>query len=167
MFMTGTVAMYNSGIWDTPLFREIESFDWDVAMFPKGPTGIRAFGTGGSAYCILKSTEHPDTAWEVVKALAADKGQIMMAEKGLAQPANKKIAEGPHWTGSPKKPLHKDMLDEAVKYAIYSPFDSNWREAEEKYIVQNLDYLLLGDKTGKEFAESITPPINKLLQQED
>ena len=165
--MTGKVAMYNSGIWETPMLRTIKDFDWDIVMFPKGPTGIRAFGTGGSGYCILKSTKYPEAAWEVVKALAAKEGQIMLAEKGLAQPANRKIAEGPYWAGSPKKPLNKDMLNEAVKFAVYSPFHPRWREVEGKYVTIELDYLLLGKKTAEEFTKKLVPIINKELSQKD
>ena len=167
LFMTGKVAMYNSGIWETPMLRTIKDFDWDIVMFPKGPTGIRAFGTGGSGYCILKSAKYPEAAWEVVKALAAKEGQIMLAEKGLAQPANRKIAEGPSWAGSPKKPLNKGMLNEAVKFAVYSPFCPRWREVEEKYITPELDYLLLGKKTAEEFVKKLIPIINKELSQKD
>jgi len=167
LFMRGRIAMYNSGIWETPMFRNIKDFDWDVVMFPKGPTGVRGFGTGGSAYCIMKSTKYPEASWQVVKALAADKGQIMMAEEGLAQPANRKIAEGPHWAGSPKKPLNKGMLNKAVRYVIYSPFHSKWREIEEKYLSPELDYLLLGEETAEEFAHKLTPIINKMLQKKE
>ncbi len=167
LFMTGQVAMYNSGIWETPALRRIKSFDWDVAMFPKGPTGVRGFATGGSAYCILKSTKYPDEAWEVVKALAGAKGQIMMAKKGLAQPAIKSIAEGQYWATDGKKPLNKSMLNEAVKYVVYSPFDPKWREAQDKYIYPELDRLRLGKVTAEEFADIVTPEVDKLLKGEE
>ena len=44
LFMSSKLAMYQSGFWESTLFRNIKDFDWDVAMFPKGPTGIRSFG---------------------------------------------------------------------------------------------------------------------------
>lgn len=166
LFMTGQVAMYNSGVWESPALRDIKNFDWDIVMFPKGPGGRRAFGTGGSAYCILKTTKNPEAAWEVVKALAGNEGQIMMAKKGLAQPANIKIAEGPYWTGDPKKPLNKGMLNEAVEYVVYSPFHPKWREAEDKYIRPELDYLLLGEINAEEFANRVCPKVDKLLNEE-
>jgi ABC-type glycerol-3-phosphate transport system substrate-binding protein len=165
LFMTGQVAMYNSGIWETPALRNINTFDWDVAMFPKGPDGTRGFATGGSAYCILKTTENQDLAWEVVKALAGAKGQIMMAQKGLAQPAIEEIAEGPYWAGDPQKPLNKGMLNEAVKYVVYSPFNPKWRETQDKYIYPALDHLRLGDIDAKEFSETVTPEVNEMLKE--
>jgi len=165
MFMAGRLAMYSSGIWETPVLRKITSFDWDVAMFPKGPKGKRGFGTGGSGYTILKYTKHPKEAWEVVKALAADKGQIMLAETGLAQPANKIIAEGPYWAGSKKQPLNKGMLNEAVKYVTYDPFHINWREIQDLYIYPQMDLLYNGDINAQEFCDNIVPEIDKMLHK--
>ncbi|OIO39043.1 MAG: hypothetical protein AUJ75_01880, partial [Candidatus Omnitrophica bacterium CG1_02_49_10] len=92
MFVTGRLAMFQSGIWETPALRKVDGLEWDVAMFPKGPSGNRGFGTGGTAYCVLKTTDYPDAAWEVIKALAGDSGQAALAEQGLAQPANRRIA---------------------------------------------------------------------------
>lgn len=165
MFATGRLAMFASGIWETPSFRRIEGLEWDVAMFPKGPTGIRAFGTGGSGYCVLKSTKHPEEAWEVIKALSGKNGQVMLAEKGLAQPALRSIAEGPHWATSPKPPANKGMLNEAVKYVTYDPFHSAWRQAKELYINPELDLIFNGQETAEEGTKKFIGKVNKLLKQ--
>ncbi len=162
IFMTGKLAMYNSGAWEIPRLRTIKDFDWDVVMFPKGPVR-RAFGSGGSGYAILKTTKHPEEAWEVLKALAGERGQIWLAKTGLAQPANRKIAEGIYWAKSPEKPLNKGMLNKAVKYGIFEPFNENWLEAEEEYLFPALDDMLNGKMTIKEFKEKVVPEINKTM----
>jgi multiple sugar transport system substrate-binding protein len=166
MFIMGRIGMFCSGIWETPIFRKIKDFEWDVVMFPKGLSGERGFGTGGSAYCILKTTQHPKEAWEVVKALTGEKGQIMLAETGLAQPANRKIAEGVYWAESPKLPLNKKMLNEAVKYVVYEPFHPQWREAQELYINPQLDLVFNNETTPKEALDKIESEVNKLLKNE-
>lgn len=165
MFLMQRVAMFNSGIWETPLLRKAKDFDWDVAMFPKGPKGIRKFSTGGTAYSVLNTTKYPEQAWEVLKALSGDDGQIMLAESGLAQPANKKIAEGEHFAGSSMKPLNKRMLNDAVPYAVYDPFDSKWREIRDKYINEQFDLVLNGLKPVKEAVDEIVPQANELLKE--
>lgn len=162
MFMAGKLAMFNSGIWETPRLRSITDFDWDVVMFPRGPVK-RAFGTGGSGYCILKSTKHPEEAWKVLKCLAGDYGQIWLAKTGLAQPANRRIAEGKYWAKSTEKPLNKKMLNEAVKYAIYEPFHPKWQEAQDKYLREALDMLFDKKITPQQFAKEVVPEINKLM----
>jgi len=165
MFMTGKLAMFSSGIWETPILRKQEHFDWDVVMFPKGPQGIRGFGTGGSAYCILKTTKYPNQAWQVVKALTSKEAQTVLADSGLAQPANRKISEGEHFALDNKLPHNKKMLNEAVQYVTYDPFHARWREINELYIVPELDLIFNGQETVKTGISKIAPAINKILAE--
>lgn len=163
LFMSQRVAMFSSGVWESPTLRSITNFEWDVVMFPKGPHGKHAFGTGGTGYCILKSTAHPDAAWEVLKALAGDEAQIRLAQTGLAQPANQRIAEGEYFAGSALPPQHKGMLNEAVRYARYEPFIPEWREISELYMLPELDLVFNGQKTAAEAVAAIVPKVNTAL----
>ena len=165
MFMMQRVAMFHSGIWETPIVKKVKDFDWDVAMFPKGPNGIRKFATGGTGYGILKSTKYPDEAWEVLKALSGDEGQIMLADSGLAQPANKKIAEGEHFALSTSVPLNKKMLNEAVKMTVYDPFHSKWREIRDLYIYPEFDLMFNGLKSVQDAVDAIVPKANELFNE--
>ncbi len=167
LFMSGKLAMYQSGYWESNIFRDIKNFDWDVAMFPKGPTGIRRFGTGGSGYCVLKSTKHPELAWDIVKLLTGEKAQVTLTEIGLTQPSIKSIAEGPYFAGSPALPKNKSMLNEAIKYVVYEPFCPKWREINELYLVPELDLIFNGTETVKEAVAKIAPEANKLLQEKN
>lgn len=166
MFMTERLAMFSSGIWETPGLRKITEFEWDVAMFPKGPGGIRGFGTGGSGYCILKDTKHPKEAFQVIKALSGRSGQTMLADTGLAQPAIKDIAESSHWAGDNKPPANKSMLNEAMKYVVYDPFHPAWREAKELYINPELDLVFSGKRGVEEAINGIIDKVNNLLKRE-
>jgi ABC-type glycerol-3-phosphate transport system substrate-binding protein len=165
MFMTGRVAMFSSGYWEVPTLLNIKDFEWDVVMFPQGPTGIRAFATGGTGYSILKSTKHPELAWQVLKALAGREGQRKLAQTGLAQPANQVIAEGPDFAGSDQPPAHKAMLNEAVRYVVYDPFDAYWREVFELYVLPPLDLVFNGQMTAAEAVQAFVPQVNQLLKQ--
>ena len=164
MFAQDRLAMFSSGIWETPSLRKIKDLEWDVVMFPKGPGGIRGFGTGGSGYCVLKNTKHPDEAWEVVKALSGKEGQIMLAERGLAQPALRTIAESAYWATSPKPPANKAMLNEAVAYVTYDPFHTNWRKARNLYINQVLDLIFNGKQPVEEGVSKFITKVNNLLK---
>ncbi len=165
MFMTGRLAMFASGIWETPGLRKARSLDWDVAMFPKGPKGIRGFGTGGSGYCILKTSAHPKEAYQVIKALTGKESQGFLADTGLAQPAIMEIAQGPRWLSGGLPPANKKMLNDAMKYVIYEPFHPAWREAKDLYINPELDLLFLGKKTAKEAVVKFIGKVNGLLSQ--
>jgi ABC-type glycerol-3-phosphate transport system substrate-binding protein len=166
LFSMEKLAMFQSGVWETPNMRRLigDRFKWDIVMSPKGPKGQRGFGTGGSGYCIMKTTKYPDEAWEVVKCLAGEQGQIMLADSGLAQPANQKIAEGAHWAGNTEPPLNKKCLNEAVKYAIYNPFHPKWREMWDRDIYPQID-LMINQKIGtKEGFDKIVQKVDPILQ---
>jgi len=166
MFMTGRLAMFASGIWETPGLRKIQDFEWDVAMFPKGPNGKRGFGTGGSGYCILKDSKHPKEAFEVIKALSGRDAQMKLAETGLAQPAIMSIAMSNLWANDGRVPYNKKMLDGAMKYVVYDPFTPVWREAKEMYIIPELDLLFGGKKTALQAVAAFINKVNDLIKRQ-
>lgn len=161
LFLTGRLAMYHSGIWNTPQFRDIRSFDWDVAMFPKGPTGIRAFGTGGSGYGIARGTKHPDAAWELVKYLAGPDGEAALARTGLAQPAIKRLAESPVWLDG-RKPAHKIITTRAVPFIVFQPFTPVWPEIVTK-MNPELDLVWNGKETAAAAMARVQPQAQAVL----
>ncbi len=165
MFMTERLAMLGSGIWETPALRKIESFDWDVVMFPKNSFGIRKFATGGTAYCILKGTQNPQLAWEVLKALTSKKAMQDLASMGLAQPAMIEVAAGSLWAQNNEKPYNKGMLNEAVQYVVFPPFHPKWREAEELYVKPALDLIFNGTKSIEEVVPHMNAEGTKLLNE--
>ncbi len=166
MFASGRLAMFLSGIWETPGLRNY-NFNWDVAMFPKSSSGMRAFGSGGSGYAILKSSKHKKEAWEVIKALTGPKGQEKLAERGLAQPSRISVAKGPSWGEHPAPPANKKMLNEAVTHVVFSPFHPRWREIEEKYLRPQLDLVFNGKETAAEAARKIASRMNAVLQSKE
>ena len=166
MFAGVRLGMFLSCIWETPHLRTF-NFRWNVAMFPKNKEGARHFGTGGSGYCILKSSKHPEEAWEVIKALTGEYGQAELAKRGLAQPARISVAEGKDWAADPQLPQNKGMLNEAVKYTVYSPFHFKWREIQNKIITPELDLLFNGEETAAEAVHKIAPQINQELASKD
>lgn len=163
MFASGRLAMFLSGIWETPLLRNY-NFKWDVAMFPKNREGIRAFGTGGSGYAILRTSKHKKEAWEVVRALTNPAAQARLAERGLAQPARISVAESKHWTGNSAPPQNKKMLNEAVQHIVFDPFHPRWREIEDKYLRPAFELVFSGKKTAEDAAAELEQKINTLLQ---
>lgn len=166
MFSSGRLAMFLSGIWETPGLRNYD-FKWDVAMFPKNSKGVRAFGSGGSGYAILQSSKHKKEAWEVIKALTGPEGQKRLAEKGLAQPSRVAVAQSDSWATHPAPPANKKMLNEAVQYIQFSPFHPKWREIESKYLLPQLDLVFGGKKTAAEFASQVAPQINAVLKSKE
>lgn len=163
MFASGRLAMFLSGIWETPLLRNY-NFRWDVAMFPKNRAGVRAFGTGGSGYAILRSSRHKKEAWEIIKALTGSEGQARLAERGLAQPARIAVAESEHWATHPAPPANKGMLNQAVQHVIFDPFHPRWREIQDKLLFPKFEVVFAGKQSAEEAARELEPKVNDLLR---
>ncbi len=166
MFSSSRVAMFLSGFWETPTLRH-HKFRWDVVMFPANDQGVRGFGTGGTGYAMLKTTQNPEAAWEVLKALSGAESQAELARRGLAQPGRISVADGPAFGGDTvTPPVNKKMLNAAVAHARYDPFHPKWREIEAKILQPEFDLLFNGKETAEEAAKKIIPQINQMLAQE-
>lgn len=160
MFMNGTAAMFYSGIWKVPAFRKITSFDWDVAPFPRGPGGKAGFPVSAAGYGIVKSSRHPDLAYEVVRFLAGEKGQRAMARTGLAQPAMRSVAGGSDFLDG-QKPLSKKFLLDSIKDGSFRPFDPNIDEWLDGVVGPELDRVWNGDKTAAAAMPGVVAAVNK------
>jgi multiple sugar transport system substrate-binding protein len=154
LFVNGTAAMFLSGMWKVPQLREIKDFDWDVVMFPKGPTGLRGFQNGGSGYGILRSSKNKKEAWMLVKYLAGAEGEKKMATTGLAQPAMRSVAESSAFLDG-QKPLNKKMLLKAEDYAVFEPRATNWAEIRGTVIGPVFDKLWTGDLTAAQAVSQL------------
>lgn len=87
MFINGKLAMYLSGRWMIPKFRELINFDWDIIEFPaKNKVYIDSSG-----YAISKNSKHKKEALLFVKYLSSEKSLNEISKSGLIIPANKNI----------------------------------------------------------------------------
>ena len=165
-FVNQKVAMYLSGIWETPELLTLKSqFKWDIAPFPKGPKGLRGTRTGGAGYAVLKTTKYPDVAWEVVKALAGDEGQKELAMTNLAQPAHQVIASGPAWALRRDPPRNRAMLNEAVKYIVFDPFHPKWSYLQNSIINPEMELYILQRQELDKTVKKITVQLNTALRK--
>ena len=129
MFANGRVAMFLSGLWKTPRFREIRDFEWDAAMIPRDSLGHLDYGISGSAYGLSKASRNKETAWKFIRFVSGDYGIRLLAESGLSQPALMQIANSPAFLDQ-KDPKNKKLLLEAMKRGKFSPLCKNWPEVK-------------------------------------
>lgn len=167
LFKTGKLAMYCSGIWETPAMKQGNSFQWDIVMFPKGPGGKRGFATGGSGYGILKWAKDKDLAWQVLKYLASPEAQKHLAIKEIAQPADIKLAESEVWAQAKQPPYNKKMLNQAVNYIIFEPFTPKWNFISKNILSTYLDPIFLHNKEVKSKLKQAAKAITEKLQEEE
>jgi multiple sugar transport system substrate-binding protein len=127
LFQNGNLAMFHSGLWKTPSFRNISKFKWDVAPFP-AKAGVKPlYWAGGSGYTMRRDVANPELAWKLVKFMAGPEGQKRLAATGLAQPALKKLAAGPEFLDG-KDPKNKKMLLNCAANGLASPAWKPWVE---------------------------------------
>jgi ABC-type glycerol-3-phosphate transport system substrate-binding protein len=172
-FINEKVAMYLTGIWETPPLRTLQEkarkegkkFEWDIVQFPKGPNGLRGTRTGGSGYAILKTTKHPEAAWEVVKALAGAGGQTELARTGLAQPADRTIAESEVWAGSTNIPSNRKTLNDAVRHVIFDPNHPKWPYFQMNIVNREMELFLINRQDLDTTIKAIEANLNTALRK--
>jgi len=133
LFAQGKIAMYMTGIWEVPKFREeITNFDWDIAPFPAGPTGLHGVTNGGSGYGISATTRYPKESWELLKYIAGPIGLGNLAKAGLAQPAISALANSRLWLDG-KRPVNRKLTIEEVPYSHIDSLtlDPDWPQVSQ------------------------------------
>jgi multiple sugar transport system substrate-binding protein len=83
----GTVGMFINGRWATPGARSDAGFNWDVVALPEGPSGSQGNWLFWGAYVVNANTEHPEEAFELVKALTSAETQASISELGANIPS--------------------------------------------------------------------------------
>jgi ABC-type glycerol-3-phosphate transport system substrate-binding protein len=164
LFVGGKAAMFLSGIWKTPYFRQTVKFDWDAQVFPKGPKGGRGWLISGGGYSILRTTKHPEEAWKLLTFLAGEEGQKELAQTGLAQPAIREIAKSTSFLDG-KPPMSKKFLLDAVNYGSFAPDTDKWQESLNSYIFPALDKIWANDKKPQDVMPEAVKKANKLIDE--
>jgi multiple sugar transport system substrate-binding protein len=160
LFLNGSAAMFLSGIWKTPMFRQIKGFKWDVVLMPHVPGVKRQVVGGSSGYGIVSTSHHKKEAWELIAFLSGPQGQAQFASTGLVQPALMKVAESSAFLDG-QDPQNKKMLLKAVAYGVDQPIATNWREVQEAIIFPALDKVWMGEET----ADQAAAKLNEELKQ--
>lgn len=85
-FLSGKMALFQSGTYNLAAVAEHATFRWGVAMLPAGPTG-RVSVTGGIAAVGNAASPHPDAVREVLAWLGSREGNQYVGRQGAAVPA--------------------------------------------------------------------------------
>ena len=163
LFAQGRVAMYVTGIWEVPRFREEigDRFDWDIADFPKGPTGLHGVRVGWSGYGMTAATRHPRESWLLLKYLAGKPGLGRLAKTGLAQPALASLAASPLWLDG-NRPKNRKLTIEQVPYVHFDVMNKNWKEITA-IINPKLELVWNGTLTPEQAVAAFLPPAQAKL----
>jgi multiple sugar transport system substrate-binding protein len=138
-------------------------FRWDLAHMPMGKQRATTFIWGGN--CILKSTRHPQEAWEFLKFLSGPEGAAISREAGNALPAYRPAAEAeirrPSIAGVP---AGDQRFLEAVSYGRMAPFPPQY--AEYSQLIGDLQDAFLGLLPVDEACRRFAADTDRLLASE-
>ncbi len=85
-FLSGRMAIFQSGTYNLAQIADQATFRWGVAMLPTGPAG-RVSVTNGIAAAGNPATRHPDAVREVLAWLGSARGNEYLGRRGSAIPA--------------------------------------------------------------------------------
>jgi multiple sugar transport system substrate-binding protein len=116
LFAQGKLAMFVSGRWSVPAFREKITFKWDIRPFPKGPAGS-IVDADASGWAISKSCRNPDAAWTLIEWLAGKEASEAFTAGGLIIPARQDVGQSETFLQTGKAPASSRVFLDALQTA--------------------------------------------------
>jgi multiple sugar transport system substrate-binding protein len=128
-FLNGTLGMVFSSRRDTPAFRAITEFDWDIAALPihEEPAGI----LHSDAYCLTRASEHQDAAWRFVEFALGTEGAPIIAASGRTVPSLIEVANSEAFLDPDQKPANSRVFLDTIPFIRRVPNISTWPEIED------------------------------------
>ena len=124
MFINGKIAMYLSGRWMVPKFRETVTFDWDITEFPSSDENKVYIDASG--WAVSENSKHKAEAVEFVKYLSSAQAIDKFTESGLIVPSRKDTAKSDVFLEKNKKPYNNIAFIEMLKNAKPTPVNKNY-----------------------------------------
>ena len=130
-FVTGKLGMFLSSRRDTPVLREVQGLEWDVAPLPvaKEPAGI----LHSDGYCIAAGGDEarPEDAARFIAFATGEQGQTITALGGRTVPALKSVADSGAFLDPTQPPAHPEVFLEGIDAIRRTPVLATWPEIED------------------------------------
>jgi len=168
LFLTGRIAMSYNGFWQAVEHpKQFKEMNAGLALAPAGPTGIRRYPTGGTAYCISSTSKEPDLAWDFITVYMGPLGHKAAYESAtlgaIYPPAH--IPSFNWYVSRPNLFIENIKVNGiGARYAIFAPFDARWPEISSRYITPEMDLILRNQKPVAPTMKSISEEVTKALQ---
>lgn len=147
MFINGKIAMYLSGRWLVPKFRETVKFDWDIIPFPYD-NGTKNL-IDASGWAISKSSAHKKEAIDFVKYLSSKEVSEIFTKSGLITPARTDVANSEIFLSKKQKPESSHVFTDIMKNSKSTPVNENYAKITDE-IINATEPVFSGTKTVNE-----------------
>ncbi len=149
-FLAGTMAMYLNSRRGVPTYREIDSFDWDVAPLPNGKTSAGILHS--DAYCLSATAVNKNAAWTFIEFANSVDGQTIIAGSGRTVPSLKSVAESDAFLDPTQPPSRAEIFINNADVLRRVPVISTWQEIES-VANEEIERAFYGDITVEEAAQ--------------
>lgn len=161
MFMNGKIAMYLSGRWLTPVFRENITFDWDIIEFPSSLENKVYVDSSG--WAVSKNSKKKNEAVKFIKYLSATNSITKFTQTGLILPARIDIAKEFFVRSSISKPENEDIFIEMLRYSKPTPVNVNYQKISD-ILKEKTEIIFYGfAEAGNVINEKVAKKIERLL----
>lgn len=120
LFSQGNMGMLVENIYTLSQFRQQASFDWDIAVMPRGPEK-RVVRVWPDSFAISSVTKNAEAAWEFVKYV------ITKRQLENKVPIYRPLALSKEWMQADQKP-NKRIILESTAYSDPLEFRPRWGE---------------------------------------
>ena len=129
-FLNGTTAMVLASRRETPSFRTITDFEWDVAPLPvfQEPAGI----LHSDAYCMTAGSPNKEAAWRFMEFALGPEGQAITAEAGRTVPSLIEVANSDVFLDPEQPPASSQVFLDTIPHIRRLPNISTWPEIEDR-----------------------------------
>ncbi len=140
-FMNGKLGMFLGSRADTPTYRTITGFTWDVAPLPGDVT--RATILHSDAYCMAAASKNKEAAWDFIQFAQGRTGQEVAAKLGRTVPSLRSVAASPAFLDPTQLPANSQMYLDVVPTIRLVPISPAW-PAVESAVNQELERAFYG-----------------------
>jgi multiple sugar transport system substrate-binding protein len=128
-FQNGRLGMVMSSRRSTPTFRQITTFDWDVAALPRH--GQPASVLHSDAYCMTTASGNKEAAWRFMEFALGPDGQRVTAATGRTVPSLIKVSTSAAFLDPRARPASSRVFLDTIPAIQRLPNVSTWPEIED------------------------------------
>lgn len=154
MFASGKIAMYWEGNWQLSALKANCDFNIGICELPSGPDGFKTL-VNGIGESIYSGSQHKEEAWELLKFLASDEGQEILAKNGTVLVSRSDYWDDffAYWAENGIDAQAYMRTFENAETSI-APLVPNWTEKNDA-ITKNYELLFLGQIDSQQAADNI------------
>lgn len=166
-FEGGKLGMEFMWMGMTPRYRNvIDSFEWDVVPYPRGPKGDFSAAKGNQLVS-PKDTDHPEEAWKFIKFITGPEiERLLYIENRRCYPTRVALTKDPAFLDDSKPPSQIRIFVDAVRTAKPLPINERWGEWSQAMNTE-LDNLWAGrERDAQKVAVRAKRAVDKVLSEE-